>query len=158
MKIKILCVGKIKESYLKEAIEEYSKRISSYVKLSIVEVKDEHIKESASQKDIENTLNIEGERVKRHIKDEYVISLVINGKELSSIELARKIEELPTYGNSNIVFIIGGSYGLSKEIISNSDLKLSFSKLTYPHQLMRVILLEQLYRSFRINSNEPYHK
>ncbi|QVK21559.1 23S rRNA (pseudouridine(1915)-N(3))-methyltransferase RlmH [Mycoplasmatota bacterium] len=159
MNIKIISVGKIKERYLIDAIKEYSKRIMPYAKLSFIEVKDEPTKDNASPKDNLKIKEKEALRILNHIDSrEYVIALAIEGKQLNSIELANKIKELPTYGNSNIAFIIGGSLGLDKEILDRSNFKLSFSKMTFPHQLMKVILLEQLYRAFRINNNAPYHK
>lgn len=148
--IKIICVGKIKEKFYRDAIEEYVKRLSKYTKLEIIEVMDEP--------NIEKALKIEGERINKHIKDsDYVITMEIDGKELSSLELASKISN--TFINySNIVFVIGGSYGLSEEIKKRSNFALSFSKMTFPHQLFRVVLLEQIYRAFKINNNENYHK
>lgn len=148
--IKIICVGKIKEKFYRDAIEEYVKRLSKYTKLEIIEVMDEP--------NIEKALKIEGERISKHIKDnDYVITMEIDGKELSSLELASKISN--TFINySNIVFVIGGSYGLSEEIKKRSNFALSFSKMTFPHQLFRVVLLEQIYRTFKINNNENYHK
>ena len=159
MNIKILTVGKIKEKYLIEAIAEYSKRILPYAKLSHKEVKDEPTKDNASMKDNLKTKELEGNRILSKINDrEYVIVLAIEGKQLDSVELANKIKELPTYGNSDLTFIIGGSLGLSKDVLNRANYKLSFSNMTFPHQLMKVILLEQIYRAFRINNNAPYHK
>lgn len=150
--IKIICVGKIKEKFYKEAIEEYQKRLSKYTKLNIIEVEDINLdnEELIKQK--------ESEQILKHIeKKDYIITLEIEGKKLSSIELSKKIEELETL-NPNITFIIGGSYGLDNKIKEMSNYKLSFSKLTFPHQLFRVILLEQIYRSYKIKNNESYHK
>ena len=150
--IKIICVGKIKEKFYKEAIEEYQKRLSKYTKLNIIEVEDINLdnEELIKQK--------ESEQILKHIeKKDYIITLEIEGKQLSSIELSKKIEELETL-NPNITFIIGGSYGLDNKIKEMSNYKLSFSKLTFPHQLFRVILLEQIYRSYKIKNNESYHK
>ena len=156
MNITIICVGKIKEKYLTDAIKEYSKRLSKYCKLNIIEVADEKTDENASDNLNEIVKDKEGERILKNIKDNsYIITLEIGGKMLSSEELAGKIDEITMFENSNITFIIGGSLGLSTNI---SNYKLSFSKMTFPHQLMRVILLEQIYRSFRILKNEPYHK
>ena len=150
--IKIICIGSIKEKYLKEAIEEYSKRLSKYTKLEIIELKDYSINE------IEKCLKLEEEEILKHIKEkDYVITLEIEGEELSSIELSNKIDNI-LQTNSNIDFIIGGSYGLSDNIKRLSNYKLSFSKMTFPHQLFRIILLEQIYRSFKILNNETYHK
>ncbi|MCK4552149.1 MAG: 23S rRNA (pseudouridine(1915)-N(3))-methyltransferase RlmH [Tenericutes bacterium] len=158
MKIKIISAGKIKEKYLLEGIKEYSKRLSKYCKLDLVEVKDEAAPDNLSIKDIEIIKNIEGKRILSKINDEYIIALAIDGKQFSSEELANKMNDVTSYHSSNICFIIGGSLGLSKEILNKADVKLSFSKMTFPHRLMKLILLEQIYRSFRINKNEPYHK
>lgn len=159
MKITIITVGKIKETYLKEAISEYSKRLSKYCKLEIIEVADEKTPDNASESLEEIIRSKEAERILKHIKeDAYVVTLEINGKQLASEELASKIDKLGVQGISHIAFIIGGSIGLGKEILEKSDFPLSFSKMTFPHQLMRVILLEQIYRSYRIINGEPYHK
>ena len=159
MKITLITVGKIKEKYLKDAIAEYSKRLSRYCKLEIIEVADEKTPDQASETVEENIRNKEGERILKHIRDDmYVITLEIGGKMLSSEELAQKIETLGIQGESSIAFVIGGSIGLGKEVLKRSDYALSFSKMTFPHQLMRVILLEQVYRSYRIMNGEPYHK
>ena len=159
MKITILTVGKIKEKYLKDAIAEYSKRLSKYCKLEIIEVADEKTVENASEVVEEGIRNKEGERLLKYIKDDaFVITLEINGKLLTSEELSDKINKLGISGTSHIIFVIGGSIGLGKEVLKRSNFALSFSKMTFPHQLMRVILLEQVYRSYRIINNEPYHK
>ena len=159
MKITLITVGKIKEKYLKDAIAEYSKRLSRYCKLEIIEVADEKTPDQASETVEENIRNKEGERILKHIRDDmYVITLEIGGKMLSSEELTQKIETLGIQGESSIAFAIGGSSGLGKEGLRRSDYALSFSKMTFPHQLMRVILLEQVYRSYRIMNGEPYHK
>jgi len=158
MKITIISVGKIKERYLVDGIEEYAKRLSKYSKLEFIEVKDEKAPENLSEKDIEIIKNIESERIFQKLKDSYIISLAIRGNQLTSEQLAKKIEDIKTYSNSHITFIIGGSLGLSDTILKKSNYHLSFSNMTFPHQLMRLILLEQIYRSFRINNNEPYHK
>lgn len=159
MKITLISVGKIKEKYLRDAIGEYSKRLSRYCKLEIVEVADEKTPDNASET-VENQIRQkEAERILKHIKDDsYVITLEINGKMLDSPGLAEKIENLGTKGESHLTFVIGGSIGLGDEVLKQSDFGLSFSKMTFPHQLMRVILLEQIYRSFRIINGEPYHK
>ena len=150
--IKILCVGKIKEMFFKDAIFEYSKRLSKYTNLQIVEVDD------INSDNINTILDKEKESLMKHITSkDYVITLEIEGKQLSSLELAKRIEELQIY-NSNIVFVIGGSYGLHQQIKDRADFKLSFSKLTFPHQLFRIILLEQIYRAYKIINNESYHK
>ena len=159
MKITLITVGKIKEKYLRDAIAEYSKRLSRYCKLEIVEVADEKTPDQASETVEENIRATEGERILKYIKDDmYVITLEIDGKMLSSEEFAGKIESLGVQGKSSIVFVIGGSIGLGKEVLRRSDYALSFSKMTFPHQLMRVILLEQVYRGYRIINGEPYHK
>ena len=150
--IKVICVGKIKEKFFKEALEEYQKRLSKYTKLSIIEVEDINLnnEELIKQK--------ESELILKHIdKKDYVITLEIEGKQLTSIELSNKIQDLEQT-NPNITFIIGGSYGLDEEIKKLSSFKLSFSKLTFPHQLFRIILLEQIYRAYKIKNNESYHK
>ena len=159
MKITVITVGKIKEKYLKDAIAEYSKRLSRYCKLEILEVADEKTPDGASEIVEENIREKEGERILKLIKeDEYVITLEISGKMLTSEELADRIETLGIQGKSHLVFVIGGSIGLGREVLRRSDYALSFSKMTFPHQLMRVILLEQIYRSYRIINGEPYHK
>ena len=159
MKITIITVGKIKEKYLKDAIAEYSKRLSRYCKLEILEVADEKTPDGASEIVEENIREKEGERsLKLITEDAYVITLEISGKMLTSEELADRIETLGIQGKSHLVFVIGGSIGLGREVLRRSDYALSFSKMTFPHQLMRVILLEQIYRSYRIINGEPYHK
>ena len=159
MKITLITVGKIKEKYLKDAIDEYSKRLSKYCKLEIIEVADEKTPDHASDIVEDAIRSKEAERILKHIKDDvYVITLEINGKQLSSEELADKVDKLGVQGVSHIAFIIGGSIGLGKEVLQKSDFALSFSKMTFPHQLMRVVLLEQVYRSYRIINGEPYHK
>lgn len=159
MRITLITVGKIKEKYLRDAIAEYSKRLSRYCKLEIIEVADEKTPDQASEAAEENIRNKEGERVLKHIRDDmYVITLEIGGKMLSSEEFADKINSLGVQGKSSIAFVIGGSIGLGKEVLRRSDYALSFSKMTFPHQLMRVILLEQVYRGYRIINGEPYHK
>ena len=157
MKITVITVGKIKEKYLKDAIAEYSKRLSRYCKLEILEVADEKTPDGASEIVEENIREKEGERILKLIKeDAYVITLEISGKMLTSEELADRIETLGIQGKSHLVFVIGGSIGLGREVLRRSDYALSFSKMTFP--LMRVILLEQIYRSYRIINGEPYHK
>lgn len=150
--IKIITVGSIKEKYLKDAIAEYTKRLKKYVNIEIIELKDEGLVEP------KKAVLIEGEKIKKHISSkEYIITLEINGQELTSVEFSNKLEKI-MLENSNITFIIGGSYGLSQEITSLAKLHLSFSKMTFPHQLFRVLLLEQIYRAFKIQNNESYHK
>ncbi|MGN0421621.1 MAG: 23S rRNA (pseudouridine(1915)-N(3))-methyltransferase RlmH [Lachnospiraceae bacterium] len=159
MKITLITVGKIKEKYLKDAIAEYSKRLSRYCKLEIIEVTDEKTPDHASESVEDAIRSKEAERIQKYIKeDAYIITLEIGGKQLTSEELAEKIDKLGIQGVSHIIFIIGGSIGLGREVLSRSDYALSFSKMTFPHQLMRVILLEQIYRSYRIINGEPYHK
>ena len=159
MKIDVICVGKIKEKYFTSAIDEYSKRLSRYVKLNIVELPDEQTPDSASLAEEDLIKKKEAERILKNIKsDAYVITLEILGEMLDSVKLSNKIEEIGVKGFGNITFVIGGSLGLHKSVSDRSDYKLSFSKMTFPHQLMRVILLEQVYRSYRIINNEPYHK
>ena len=159
MKITVLTVGKIKEKYLKDAISEYSKRLSRYCKLEIIEVADEKTPDNASQIVEDGIRDKEGERILKYVKeDAFVVTLEIKGRLLTSEELADKIETLGIQGTSHIIFIIGGSIGLGNEVLKRSNYALSFSKMTFPHQLMRVILLEQIYRSYRIINHEPYHK
>ncbi len=159
MKITLITVGKIKERYLKDAIAEYVKRLSKYCKLEIIEVADEKTQERASEAEEASVREKEGERILKYVQeDAYVITLEIRGEQIASEELADKIEKLGIRGQSHIIFIIGGSIGLGDEVLRRSDYALSFSKMTFPHQLMRVIMLEQIYRSYRIIRGEPYHK
>lgn len=157
MKINLIVVGKIKEKYLNDAILEYKKRLSKFCNLNIIEV-DEVVAKVENDANIKKSIEIEGKSILSIIRNEYIISLDINGKEFSTMELFHKISLIKNSGKSEISFIIGGSYGLSDEVKNKSDLLLSFSKLTFPHQLFRVILLEQIYRIFKIENNEPYHK
>lgn len=155
MKITLITVGKIKEKYLKDAIAEYSKRLSKYCKLEIVEVADEKTPDQASENVERQIRQKEGERILRYVKDDaYVFTLEIGGTMLDSVAFAKKMETLGIQGKSHLIFIIGGSIGLGEEVLRRSDYALSFSKMTFPHQLMRVILLEQVYRGYRA----PYHK
>lgn len=159
MKITVITVGKIKEKFYQDAIAEYSKRLSRYCRLEIIQVADEKTPDGASEAMETQIKEKEGERILSNIKDgSYVIALAIDGTMLNSEELAEKIEKWGVFGISQLVFIIGGSLGLSKAVLSRADYKLSFSRMTFPHQLMRVILLEQIYRSYRIIQGEPYHK
>ena len=159
MNITIVAVGKLKEKYLQQGIQEYMKRLSTYAKVQIVEVPDEKAPETLSDKDAERVKAREGERILAKISPEaYVITLEINGKMLTSEQLAEKIDELALYGKSKFVFVIGGSLGLGEAVMKRSNFALSFSKMTFPHQLMRLVLLEQVYRAWRINRGEPYHK
>jgi len=157
--ISIITVGKLKEKYLKQGIEEYTKRLSSYSKIEIIEVPDEKAPEVLSEAEMIQVKDKEGERILAKVPaDAHVIALAIDGKQKSSEELADTLDKLATYGKSKVAFIIGGSLGLSSQVLQRADDKLSFSKMTFPHQLMRLILVEQVYRAFRINRGEPYHK
>ncbi|MCI5727222.1 MAG: 23S rRNA (pseudouridine(1915)-N(3))-methyltransferase RlmH [Clostridium sp.] len=159
MNISIIAVGKLKEKYLKEAISEYSKRLGRYCKFEIIELQDEKTPDNASEREEELIKEKEGKSILSKIKDNaYVIAMDLNGKQLTSVEFAKFISDCGIKGNSNLVFVIGGSLGLSQEVIKRADYKLCFSKMTFPHQLFRVMLLEQIYRGYRINNNEPYHK
>ncbi|UUV98197.1 23S rRNA (pseudouridine(1915)-N(3))-methyltransferase RlmH [Vagococcus luciliae] len=159
MKIKIITVGKLKEKYLRQGIDEYSKRLSRYCKLEMIEVSDEKAPENLSQIEMEQVKDKEGQRILSKVSDQdYVFALAIEGMQLSSEEFACKLDKLTTRGKSQFVFIIGGSLGLSTDVLKRSDEKLSFGRLTYPHQLMKLVLTEQIYRTFRINNGEPYHK
>ena len=159
MKITILCVGKIKEKFYRDAIAEYAKRLSRYCKLEIIEVSDEKTPDNASDVVERQIKEKEAERMEKYLKDgSFVCALAIDGVQLDSVSLSEKIERLGTEGNSHIIFMIGGSLGMSDTLLKRADMKLSFSKMTFPHQLMRVILLEQIYRSYRIMNKEPYHK
>jgi len=159
MNISIICIGKLKEKYWIDAVQEYTKRLSKYCTLSINELKEEKAPDNPSKAEELAIKDAEGKNILKQIKkDAYVIALEIKGKELTSEELSEKIESLGIAGKSDVIFIIGGSIGLSEEVLNRSDFRLSFSKMTYPHQMMRVILLEQIYRSFKIIRNETYHK
>ncbi len=159
MKVTLICVGKLKEKYLAQGVEEYTKRLSRYCNLEIIELVDEKTPDNASIVMEDLIKKKEGERILKALKeDSFCIALAIEGVMLSSTELAEKIDSLGISGTSHISFIIGGSLGLSEEVIKRADYKLSFSKMTFPHQLMRMILLEQVYRAYRIIHNQPYHK
>ncbi|PIC63399.1 23S rRNA (pseudouridine(1915)-N(3))-methyltransferase RlmH [Sporosarcina sp. P13] len=159
MNITIVTVGKLKEKYLKQGIEEYTKRLNSYAKMQLVEVADEKAPETLSEADMEIVKKKEADRILAKIAtDAYVIALAIDGKMKTSEEFAASIESLMTYGKSKIVFVIGGSLGLHSSVLHRADEKLSFSKMTFPHQLMKLVLVEQIYRGFRIIKGEPYHK
>lgn len=159
MNIRILCVGRIKEKFYRDAIAEYSKRLSRYCKLQIIEVADEKIKDKASSAEEQAIREKEAGRLLAQIKDsDYVIALAIEGKNPESVAWAKQLEALALSGRSNLALVIGGSLGLHKSVLDRADELLSFSAMTFPHQLMRVILLEQLYRSYRIQNHEPYHK
>lgn len=159
MNIDIISVGNIKEKYFTDAIKEYSKRMTSYINLSIIEINEHRLPNNPSDSQILEGMEKEAEAIISKIRDRaYIIALCIEGKQASSENFAKKIQNLTIEGYSDICFIIGGSYGLSDKIKRKSQLKLSFSKMTFPHQLMRVVLIEQIYRAFRIIRNEPYHK
>ncbi|MBI0578251.1 23S rRNA (pseudouridine(1915)-N(3))-methyltransferase RlmH [Neobacillus cucumis] len=159
MNISIVTVGKLKEKYLRQGIDEYLKRLSAYAKVEVIEVADEKAPEELSESEMLQVKQKEGERILAKIsQDAHVIALAINGKMQSSEELADTLDKLATYGKSKIAFVIGGSLGLSDEVVRRSNEQLSFSKMTFPHQLMRLILVEQIYRAYRINRGEPYHK
>ena len=159
MNIAIISVGKLKEKYLKMGIEEYTKRLGSYAKIDLIEVADEKAPENLSDADMEIVKKKEGDRILTKIgADVYVVALAIEGKMKTSEQLAADMESLMTYGRSKIAFVIGGSLGLHDDVMKRADEKLSFSKMTLPHQLMKLVLVEQIYRAFRIMKNEPYHK
>lgn len=159
MKISIISVGKLKEKYLKQGIEEYIKRLGPYASVDVQEVPDEKAPENLSEAQMLEVKQKEGERILGKIgQDTYVITLEIEGKMITSEKLADQLDQLATYGKSKIAFVIGGSLGISEDVRKRSDFALSFSKLTFPHQMMRLMLLEQVYRAFRIMRNEPYHK
>lgn len=159
MKITLVTVGKIKEKFYTDAIAEYSKRLSRYCKLEIVQVADEKTPDKANETESTQIKDREGERILAQIKEGvYVIALAIQGQMLDSEQLAGRMEQLGVHGQSQIVFVIGGSLGLSDAVLKRADVQLSFSRMTFPHQLMRVILLEQIYRCYRIMAHEPYHK
>ena len=159
MNITVICIGKLKEKYWTAAIDEYSKRLKGYCSLDIIELKEARLPDKAGPAEELAVKEAEGEEILKKIKDnQYVITLEVKGKMLSSEKLAEKIETLGIGGQSNVVFVIGGSLGLSAAVSRRANFKLSFSEMTFPHQMMRVILLEQVYRAFKINRNEAYHK
>lgn len=159
MQVEVICVGKLKEKYLKDACAEYIKRLSRFCTLSVTELKDESVPEQASDAQTEQAITREGERILQKINDrDFVVSLCVEGKNLSSESFAKELEQVFQKGASRLIFVIGGSCGLSEKVKKRSNLRLSFSAMTFPHQLMRVILLEQLYRAYKINANESYHK
>lgn len=159
LKIKIITVGKLKEKYLVQGINEYLKRLQSYAKVEIIEVADEKAPENLSEAEMLQVKGKEGERILAKINDQdYVLVLAINGKQFSSEEFSKEIEQLGINGKSQLAFVIGGSLGLSDQVLKRSQQQMSFGKLTYPHQLMRLVLVEQIYRGFRIMRGEPYHK
>lgn len=159
MNIKIVCVGKLKEKYFKDGIAEYMKRMDRYAKMKIVQVPDEKAPEKLSPAEMEQVKQVEGERILSKIKDkEYVFVTAIKGKERTSEEFAKEIQDLATYGHSDITFVIGGSLGTNPAVNKRADDLISFGKFTMPHQLMRLVLAEQIYRAFMINNGSPYHK
>jgi len=157
MKIKIVCLGKLKEKYFKECIDEYCKRIGRFTKLEIIELADERIPDNPNPSQCSAILKAEGEKIKKHLEG-YTIALCVEGNMMSSEELAHKISSVTLAGKSTLTFVIGGSLGIDESVKKMSDFRLSFSKMTFPHQLMRIILAEQIYRAFKINANENYHK
>ena len=159
MFIQIIAVGKLKEKYLVQGIAEYSKRLTPYIKFQVVEVPDEKAPETMSEAEVQAVKAREGERILAHVKgDAHVIALVVGGELWSSEELAAQIDKLGTYGTSHVVFVIGGSHGLADEVLRRAQQRLSFGRMTLPHQLMRLVLTEQVYRAVKINRGEPYHK
>ena len=159
MRITVIAVGKLKEKFFQEAVSEYAKRLGRYCRLEIIQVADEKTPDGAGSVLEEQIKAKEGERILSHVREVGVlIALAVEGDMLDSLKLARKIENWGISGNSDLIFIIGGSLGLSAAVLKRADILLSFSRMTFPHQLMRVILLEQIYRSFRIINREPYHK
>ena len=159
MRIDLLCVGSVKESFFREAIAEYSKRLSRYVKLNIFEVKDEKTPDNASEKEKIQIMKTEAKRLEKYIaQDAYLVALAIEGKEMASEKFANHLSMLEVNGKSHLQFIIGGSLGIDEELKRKADFSISFSEMTFPHQLIRIVLLEQIYRAYRINNNEPDHK
>ncbi len=159
IEITVVCIGKLKEQYLRDACAEYSKRLSALCKLNIVELPAERLSENPSKKEVENALTVEGKRILEKIPERSaIVSLCIEGKELSSEELSKKIFSLASQGFGSVAFVIGGSFGLSPSVKEKSLLRLSVSRMTFPHQLFRVMLLEQIYRAFQIENGSKYHK
>ncbi|MED2972319.1 23S rRNA (pseudouridine(1915)-N(3))-methyltransferase RlmH [Fictibacillus sp. B-59209] len=159
MNILVVTVGKLKEKYLKMGIDEYVKRLGPYAKIEIVEVTDEKAPETLSDQEMQIVKKAEGERILAKIpQDAHVVAMAIEGKLISSEDLAKNLDQLATYGKSKVAFVIGGSLGLSDEVMKRANEKISFGRITYPHQLMKLVLVEQIYRAFRINRGEPYHK
>ena len=159
VRVTVVSVGKVKDKYLQLGVDEFKKRLSRFCKLELIELKDEALIDGASEKDLEIVRQKEGGLILSKLPDaSYVVAMDIDGKQLSSEELADKMEDIATYGKSHIVFIIGGSVGLADEVKKRADMRLSFSKMTFPHQLFKLMLLEQVYRAFKINANESYHK
>ena len=158
MNINIVVVGSIKEKFYRDAIDEYAKRLSRYVKLSITEVKDEKTPANASVSEEDKIKQIEAERILSKLNNNYVVALAIDGKKYTSESFAKRMENYDIFSKGYLTFVIGGSLGLHESVLKRADERLSFSDMTFPHQLMRVILLEQIYRAYRIRNNEPYHK
>lgn len=159
MNITVISVGKVREKYLQLGLAEFEKRLKPYCKLNLVEVSDEQAPDNLSEQELLQVKEKEAQRILSHIKqDHYVIALAIDGKSFSSEKFAAEIDKLATYGQSQLCFVIGGSNGLADSILTRAQLKLSFSAMTFPHQLMKLILLEQIYRTYRINRGDPYHK
>ncbi|WP_273340116.1 23S rRNA (pseudouridine(1915)-N(3))-methyltransferase RlmH [Alloiococcus otitis] len=159
MQVKVIAVGKLKEKYLKKGIEEYAKRLGAYTKFEIVEVADEKAPENLSQAEMNQVKALEGERILQKLSSqEVVFALDLNGKQMTSEDFAQTLEDKMTYGQSKLTFIIGGSLGLSQDVLDRAQHRLSFGPMTFPHQVMRLIIAEQVYRAFRIIRNEPYHK
>jgi 23S rRNA (pseudouridine1915-N3)-methyltransferase len=157
--ISIVCIGKLKEKYLKQGIDEFTKRLGPYAKVEIIELADEKAPENLSESEMIQVKDREGERILGKVSDDaHVFALAIEGKQFSSEQFAEKLDSLATYGKSKVVFIIGGSLGLSDAVYKRANELISFSKMTFPHQMIRMFLLEQVYRAFRINRGEPYHK
>lgn len=157
LNVKIITVGKLKEKYLRDACDEYLKRLKRFGNVSVTELDESRLSDNPSEKEIENALNSEAESILKHVSG-YIIPMCIEGKQLSSVKLAEKMAEIPVRGQSTVSFIIGSSFGLSDKVKQKADLKLSMSEMTFPHQLARVMLLEQIYRSFQINGGGKYHK
>ena len=159
MQVKVIAVGKLKEKYLKKGIGEYAKRLGAYTKFEIVEVADEEAPENLSQAEMNQVKALEGDRILQKLSSqEVVFALDLNGKQMTSEDFAQTLEDKMTYGQSKLTFIIGGSLGLSQEVLDRAQHRLSFGPMTFPHQVMRLIIAEQVYRAFRIIRNEPYHK
>lgn len=159
MKVEVIAVGKVREKYIKIGIAEFKKRLQPYCTLALTDVRDEHAPDSLSKKELEQVKRIEGERILQRVHpNAHVIALDVKGTQRSSEQLAKQMEQISFQGKNNITFIIGGANGLSKEVLKRANETLSFSKMTFPHQLMKLILLEQVYRSFKIQRGEPYHK
>lgn len=159
MKVEIIAVGKVREKYIKQGIAEFKKRLQPYCTLALTDVRSEHAPDYLSEKELEKVKEVEGERILQRLHpNAYAIALDVQGKQKSSEELAKKIEQISFQGKNNITFIIGGANGLSQKVLSRANERLSFSKMTFPHQLMKLILLEQVYRAYKIQRGEPYHK